>query len=254
MTFCIDINCDLGEGSAISGSDEAVMPFITSANIACGFHAGDPLTMEKTIRSAVMHGVAVGAHPGYPDRDGFGRKKMAMDRDELRAMILYQAAALKGMAEAAGTRMTHVKPHGALYNSAATDFEMSLIIARAVKELDSSLVLVGLSGSQIIRAARETGISSASEVFADRQYNDDGTLVSRDLPGAVINDTGLMIQRVIRMITEKTVVTVTGRIIAVEADTVCIHGDNKAAPEFVRRLASALRGEEIELRPPLNRK
>lgn len=253
MAFCIDINCDLGEGSAISGSDEAVMPFITSANIACGFHAGDPLTMEKTIRSAVMHGVAVGAHPGYPDREGFGRRKMAMDRDELRAMILYQAAALKGMAEAAGTRMTHVKPHGALYNSAATDFEMSLTIARAVKELDSSLVLVGLSGSQIIRAARETGIACASEVFADRNYNDDGTLVSRDLPGAVIHDTGIMIQRVIRMIKEKTVVTVTGRIIAVEADTVCIHGDNEAAPAFVRRLASALRAEGIELRPPLNR-
>lgn len=253
MAFCIDINCDLGEGSVISGSDEAVMPFITSANIACGFHAGDPLTMEKTIRSAVMHGVAVGAHPGYPDREGFGRRKMAMDRDELRAMILYQAAALKGMAEAAGTRMTHVKPHGALYNSAATDFEMSLTIARAVKELDSSLVLVGLSGSQIIRAARETGIACASEVFADRNYNDDGTLVSRDLPGAVIHDTGIMIQRVIRMIKEKTVVTVTGRIIAVEADTVCIHGDNEAAPAFVRRLASALRAEGIELRPPLNR-
>ena len=253
MALCIDINCDLGEGSTMSGGDDAVMPFITSANIACGFHAGDPLTMEMTIRSAVMHGVAVGAHPGYPDRDGFGRRRMAMDRDELRAMILYQAAALKGMTEAAGTRMMHVKPHGALYNSAATDFELSMIIAGAVKELDSSLVLVGLSGSQIIRAARETGIACASEVFTDRQYNDDGTLVSRDLPGAVIHDTGLMIQRVIRMITEKTVVTVSGKIIPVEADTVCIHGDNESAPEFVRMLTSALKAEGIELRPPLNR-
>jgi UPF0271 protein len=146
-----------------------------------------------------------------------------------------------------------VKPHGALYNSAATDFELSLIIARAVKELDSSLVLVGLSGSQIIRAARETGIACASEVFADRHYNDDGTLVSRDLPGAVIHDTTLMIQRVIRMITEKTVMTVSGKIVPVDADTVCIHGDNESAPEFVRRLTSALRAEGIELKPPLNR-
>ena len=253
MAFYVDINCDMGEGGTVSGGDEAVMPFITSANIACGFHAGDPLTMEKTIRSAITHNVAIGAHPGYPDREGFGRRKMAMKGDELRSMILYQAAALKGMTEAAGTRMVHVKPHGALYNSAATDFELSLIIARAVKELDSSLVLVGLSGSQIIRAARETGIACASEVFADRQYNDDGTLVSRDLPGAVIHDTALMIQRVIRMITEKTVVTVSGKIIPVEADTVCIHGDNESAPEFVRRLTSALRAEGIELRPPLNR-
>jgi UPF0271 protein len=163
MAFYVDINCDMGEGGTVSGGDEAVMPFITSANIACGFHAGDPLTMEKTIRSAITHNVAIGAHPGYPDREGFGRRKMAMKGDELRSMILYQAAALKGMTEAAGTRMVHVKPHGALYNSAATDFELSLIIARAVKELDSSLVLVGLSGSQIIRAARETGIACASE-------------------------------------------------------------------------------------------
>lgn len=251
MAFFIDINCDLGEGGTLTGSDESVMPFITSANIACGFHAGDPVTIEKTIRSAMKHNVAVGAHPGYPDREGFGRRKMAMSSDEIRSLILYQSAAVKGMAEAAGTRMIHVKPHGALYNTAATDYDLSIIIARAAKELDSSLVLVGLSGSQMARAARETGLAFASEVFADRSYNDDGTLVSREIPGAVLHDTRLMIRRVIRMITEKTVETLSGKTIPIEADTVCIHGDNESAPEFVMRLAEALRAEGIVLRAPV---
>lgn len=253
MAICVDINCDLGETGAVSRSDEAVMPFITSANIACGFHAGDPVTIEKTIRSAMKYNVAVGAHPGYPDREGFGRRMMAMTSDELHSLILYQAAAVKGMAEAAGTRMRHVKPHGALYNMAAADFELSMIIARAVKELDSSLVLVGLSGSQLIRAARETGIACASEVFADRAYNDDGTLVSREMPGSVLHDAEIMIQRVIRMITQKSVETLSGKTITIEADTVCIHGDNESAPEFVKRLAAALRAEGIEMRAPVKK-
>jgi UPF0271 protein len=245
----IDINCDLGENAG-TGSDEALMPFITSANIACGMHAGDPLTIEKTIRAAIRYGVSTGAHPGYPDREGFGRRHMKMPGEELRALVLYQAGAVKAMAEAAGTKMRHVKPHGAMYNAAATDYEMSLVIAQAVKDLDSSLILMGLSGSEMIRAAGHIGLPCASEVFADRAYNDDGTLVSRDVPGALLHDTDQMISRVIRMIKEKSVETISGKIIHIEADTVCIHGDNEAAPGFVKRLAAALKAAGITMKHP----
>lgn len=245
----IDINCDLGERTG-NGSDKALMPYITSANIACGLHAGDPLTIERTIGAAIKYGVSIGAHPGYPDREGFGRKFIKMPGDELRALVLYQAGSVKGMAEAAGAAMRHVKPHGAMYNAAAKDFEMSMVIARAVKDLDSSLVLMGLSGSEMIRAAREIGLPCASEVFADRAYNDDGTLVTRDIPGALLHDTDLMISRVIRMIKDRVVETVSGKIITVEADTVCIHGDNETAPEFVIKLAGALRAAGITIRRP----
>ena len=248
----VDINCDLGERDPgdNTGNDEALMPYISSVNIACGFHAGDPLTIEKTIRSAIRHGVSIGAHPGYPDREGFGRRPMKMSNEELRAMILYQAGAVKGMAEAAGGKMCHVKPHGALYNTAAKDFEISMVIARAVQDLDSSLILVGQSGSHLIKAAREAGLACASEVFADRAYNDDGTLVARDIPGSVLHDTGDMIDRVIRMIKDKTVETVSGKIIPVEADTVCIHGDNETAPEFVKTLTEALKSAGIVMKHP----
>ncbi|MRR20327.1 5-oxoprolinase subunit PxpA [bacterium] len=250
----IDINCDLGETdpAAGPGNDEAIMPFISSVSIACGFHAGDPLTIERTIRSAIRHGVSIGAHPGYPDHEGFGRRPMKMSPDELRAMLLYQAGAVKAMTEAAGARMRHVKPHGALYNTAAQDYEMSVVIARTVKELDPSLILVGQSGSQMIKAARETGLACASEVFADRAYNDDGTLVARSIEGAVLHDPGLMISRVIRMIREKVVETVSGKLIPIEAQTVCIHGDNETAAEFVRKLTEALKSGGIAIRFPGN--
>jgi len=246
----IDINSDLGEivSEGNEDSDEKIMPFISSANIACGFHAGDPLTIMKTIRTAMRYGAGIGAHPGYPDREGFGRRPFMMSPEELRALILYQAGALKGMAEAAGARMHHVKPHGALYNAAAIDYDMALVIAQAVKDIDSTLTLVGLSGSQLIRAAREKGLASASEVFADRAYNDDGTLVPRDMPGAVLNDTEAVIERTVRMINEKVVETVTGKIIPIEADTVCIHGDNEKASVLVSSLAEALRKRGIELK------
>jgi len=246
----IDINCDLGEGCGPddTSADEAVMPFITSANIACGFHAGDPLTIEKSVKSAIRHGVGIGAHPGYPDREGFGRRPVRMSHEELRALILYQAGAVKGITEAAGGKMQHVKPHGALYNAAATDYEMAAVIAQAVRDLDNTLTLVGLSGSELIRAARNAGLTCASEVFADRAYNDDGTLVSRSTMGAVLHDTATVIERAVRMITEKTVVSVTGKIIAIEADTVCIHGDNEMAAAFAENLAETLKKRGIELK------
>ena len=248
----IDINCDLGERDPTdkTGNDEALMPYISSVNIACGFHAGDPLTIEKTIRSAISHGVSIGAHPGYPDREGFGRRPVKMSSEELRAMILYQAGAVKAMAEAAGGKMRHVKPHGALYNTAAKDYEIAMVIAQAVKDLDNSLILVGQSGSQLIKAARETGLACASEVFADRAYNDDGTFVARDIPGSVLHDTGKMIDRVMRMIKEKVVETVSGKIIPVEADTICIHGDNETAAEFAKSLAEALKSAGIVMKHP----
>lgn len=248
----IDINCDLGEADPTTGpgNDEAIMPFISSASIACGFHAGDPLTMERTIRSAISHGVSIGAHPGYPDRENFGRRAMRMSHDELRAMILYQAGAVRAMTEAAGSRMRYVKPHGALYNTAATDYELSMAIVRAVQDLDNSLILVGQSGSQMIRAARDAGLPCLSEVFADRAYNDDGTLVARTVEGAVLHDTVLMVRRVIRMIGEKVVETVSGKLIPIEAETVCIHGDNEAAAEFVKKLAEVLKAEGIAIRYP----
>jgi len=246
----IDINCDLGEGCGPgdTSADEAVMPFITSANIACGFHAGDPLTIEKSVLSAIRHGVGIGAHPGYPDREGFGRRPVTMSHEDLRALILYQAGAVKGITEAAGGKMQHVKPHGALYNAAASDYEMASVIAHAVKDLDKTLVLVGLSGSELIRAARDAGIPSASEVFADRAYNDDGTLVSRSIVGAVLHDTATVIERAIKMITEKTVLSVTGKLIPIDADTVCIHGDNEMAAAFAENLAEALNKRGIELK------
>jgi len=246
----IDINCDLGEGCGPddTSADEAVMPFITSANIACGFHAGDPLTIEMSVKSAIRHGIGIGAHPGYPDREGFGRRPVTMSNEELRALILYQAGAVKGITEAAGGKMHHVKPHGALYNAAATDYEMATVIARAVQDLDKTLILVGLSGSELIRASRDAGLPCVSEVFADRAYNDDGTLVSRSISGAVLHDTATVIERAVRMITEKTVLSITGKIIPIEADTVCIHGDNEMAAAFAKNLAETLKIRGIELK------
>jgi len=246
----ININCDMGEsyGNKIVGNDEDVMPYISSANIACGFHGGDPLTIAKTIFLALKHGVAIGAHPGYADLEGFGRRPMILSRDELRASILYQVGALKSMTEALGGKLIHVKPHGAMYNSAASSFEMSIIIAKAVKEIDSSLILVCLSQSEMINAAKEVGLAFASEVFADREYNDDGSLVSRQLPGSVIHNTDIMIERVLRMVSENVVESINGKTIPIKADTVCIHGDNKMATVFAKELFTALKAKGILLK------
>jgi UPF0271 protein len=246
----IDINCDLGEGNMDlkTSVDEAIMPYITSANIACGFHAGDPVTMVRTLKSALKYGVSIGAHPGYSDKEGFGRKPITLSHQELRASILYQVCALKSMVETSGGKLKHVKPHGAMYNAAATDFEMATVIALAVKEIDRSLILIGLSGSQMIRAAMEIGLPFASEVFADRAYNDDGSLVSRNLPGAVLHDTGQVVDRAVKMIKEKAVVTISGKTIPLQADTICIHGDNDMAFEFAKSLVSAFRKNGIGLK------
>ncbi len=249
ISFC-DLNCDLGEsfGSYTMGNDEAFMPFISSANIACGFHAGDPLVMKKTIQLALQHGIGIGAHPGYPDLAGFGRRNMQMSRDELNAAVLYQAGALKSMTEALGGRLQHVKPHGALYNMAAVNSEVAEIIAEAVKKLDESLILVCPARSEMERAAKAIGLTVAFEVFADRAYNDDGTLVSRNNPGAVIQDPAELNDRVIRFIKEKTVVSVSGKIIPIEVSTICIHGDNSMALQFVKNLNQIFKKEGVVLK------
>ena len=244
----VDLNCDLGE-IAGSNNDEALMSVISSANIACGYHAGNNETMEITVRLAIKYGVKIGAHPGYRDRKNFGRMPVRTTRRELRDLIISQVETLAEITGRHGQRLQHVKPHGALYNSASSDYEMSLAIAESVKELDPSLILVGLSGSELINAAKATGIPCASEVFADRAYNDDGTLVSRSVPGSVLHDTGMVISRAAGMIRNRSVESINGKIIPVEPDTICIHGDNAMAPVFARDLASAFREEGIIISP-----
>jgi 5-oxoprolinase (ATP-hydrolysing) subunit A len=251
----IDINCDLGEsfGEFKIGNDEAILPYITSANIACGFHAGDPLTICKTIVLAIKNNVAIGAHPGYHDLEGFGRRPMKLSSEELRASILYQVGSLKSISEALGGNLQHVKPHGALYNLASADYSTALVIADAVREISSSLILYGMAGSEMIRAAIDVGLNYASEFFADRSYNDEGTLVPRNVKGSVIHETDEVIKRVIKLIKENKVVTISGKTIAVQADTICIHGDNEMAPEFAREITTALIANGIALKSPLKR-
>ncbi len=248
----IDLNCDMGEGygTYTIGNDEAIMPFISSANIACGFHAGDPSVIMHTIRLAKKHHVAIGAHPGYPDLAGFGRRTMHMSPDELYASMLYQVGALKSMAEALGTTLHHVKPHGALYNDAAKNEDIASAMINAVKDIDNSLLFVGLAQSVMLHAAEKAGLRTLHEFFADRSYNDDGSLVSRQLPGAVIHDTETVLHRVIGMIRTNTVQTMSGKTIPITAHTICIHGDNPHAPEFARMLHERLTAENIRIHAP----
>jgi UPF0271 protein len=248
----LDLNCDLGEsyGDTIIGNDTAIMPHISSANIACGFHGGDALTIAKTIQLALKYNVQIGAHPGYPDIEGFGRRAMKLGRDELRASLLYQVGALKSMTEAMGGRLRHVKLHGALYNEAAVKKETAQVAVEAIEAIDKSLIIVGIANSEIIKAALRKGLSIACEVFADRAYNNDGTLADRNIKGAVIHDATAMVRRVMQMITEKKVETISGKLITVQADTVCIHGDNPSAPEFVKLLEEALKAGNIPIQAP----
>lgn len=251
MSASIDLNCDLGEslGAWRMGADEAIMPYITSANIACGFHAGDPDTMRRTVECAVRHGVAVGAHPGYPDRIGFGRRDLNATPEEIQNFILYQIGALAAFARSFGTTLSHVKAHGALYNKAARDASLAEAIAAAVQEYDPSLILVGLAGSELIRAGERHGLRVANEVFADRTYQSDGSLTPRKLSNALVKDPQVAAAQVIRMMREGKVGTVEGTEIAVRADTVCIHGDTPGALEFVRAVRSELEKSGIEIRP-----
>jgi UPF0271 protein len=248
----VDINCDMGEsfGAYEIGDDDAVLPYVTSANIACGFHGGDPSVMRKTVEEAKRHGVAVGAHPSLPDLVGFGRRVMQVTPQEVYDLMVYQIGALLGFARAAGMELAHVKPHGALYNMAAGQSALADAIARAVHDVDSRLVLFGLARSHLLKAAERVGVTAASEVFADRNYLKDGALVPRSRPDAMVEDPDEAVRRAVRMVREGLVADVDGDDIPLRADTICIHGDGPNAPEIARRLRDGLEGAGVTVIAP----
>jgi len=245
--YKVDLNADLGEsfGAYTIGMDSEVLRYITSANVACGFHAGDPVIMQQTVALAAERGTAVGAHPGYPDLMGFGRRNMNVSAEEARAYIKYQVGALAAFTRACGLKLQHVKPHGAFYNMAAVNDKLAEAICQGVYEADPELILLGLAGSAHIRAAKKIGLRVASEVFADRGYMDDGTLVPRSQPGAMVHDRAEAIARTIRMVKEGCVETITGKIIPIQADSICVHGDNPDAIGFVHDIRAALEKEGV---------
>jgi len=248
----IDINCDLGEsyGSFKLGNDEKIMPHITSANIACGFHAGDPVIMAQTINLAKKHNVAIGAHPGYPDLLGFGRREMQLTLEEVKNYTIYQVSALQGFARTAGVSLQHVKPHGALYNTAAKDEKLSKAIVDAVKALNHNLIIFAPLNSALAKAAVESGLHVAHEVFADRAYNPDGSLVSRKQPNAIIQDSRKVIERAIKMVKEGTVLAVNGEVVNLgEVHTICVHGDTPTAIELAEALKKGLIKAGIDVKP-----
>lgn len=242
----VDLNCDLGEGA---GQDAGLMPLITSANIACGVHAGDERTMRATILLALEHGVAIGAHPSLDDRENFGRIELPVGPDEVFQLVLTQTQALRRAARDCGARVTHVKPHGALYNMAARNTLLADAVARAVYETDPRLVLFGLSGSALLRAGESCGLEVAGEVFADRTYQSDGSLTPRGRPGALITSVAETVAQALRMVKEGRVRTADGADVAVRADTICVHGDGPHAVEFAAGLRQELRAAGVELRP-----
>lgn len=246
----IDLNCDMGEsfGAYTLGYDEQAMPFVTSINVACGFHASDPDHMAKTIAMAQKTGVAVGAHPGFPDLSGFGRRAMALTTEEIKNTVIYQIGALQGFCRAAGIKMQHVKAHGALYNMAEKDLSVAAAIASAIKAVDEELFMLCLANSQMTVAARQQGVRCVEEAFADRAYTDEGTLVSRKIAGAVIHDVNQVVARVVRMAKDQSVVSISGKEIPINAQTVCVHGDTPGAVALVKEIRIALGKEKIELR------
>lgn len=238
----IDINSDMGEsfGAYTIGHDAGLMKAITSANLAAGFHAGDPSVLRETIRLARAHGVAVGAHPGFPDLVGFGRRELNATPREAEDLVLYQVAAVAGVAGSEGVRLQHVKPHGALFNMAVRSAELAGAIARAVAAFDRALILFGLPGSEILAAGRAAGLRVAAEVFADRAYEPDGSLVSRREPGAVIHDPDAVVARAVRMAKEGTVVAADGSLVSLAADTICVHGDTPGSDDLAARIRRGL--------------
>lgn len=245
----VDLNCDLGEsfGAYKLGMDEEILDFVTSANIACGFHAGDPAVMRKTVKLAVDKGVGIGAHPGLPDLNGFGRRSMDISPQEAYDMVVYQIGALYGFVKAEGGRMNHVKPHGALYNMAGRSKSLSEAIAEAVYKVDPQLILFGQSGSELVQAGERIGLHTASEVFADRTYQQDGSLTPRNQPNAVIYDPDKAVKQVVSMIKEGKVTSEQGEDISIRADTVCIHGDSPHALLFARQIREFLSESQISV-------
>jgi 5-oxoprolinase (ATP-hydrolysing) subunit A len=247
----IDINCDMGEsfGPWVMGADAEVMPHITSANVACGGHAGDPSVMRRTVRTAKTHGVAVGAHPGFADLQGFGRREMQTDPSEVEDSLLAQIGALAAIARAEGVPVRHVKAHGALYNMAARDRRLADAIAQAIKAFDPSLVMFALPNSPMVQAGIAAGLRVAAEGFADRSYEPDGSLTPRSRAGAVIHDVDRVVDRAVRMVRDGVVLTPDGKEVPLKVDTICVHGDTPGAPVLTQRIRAALTAAGIHVRP-----
>ncbi|MFU8796365.1 MAG: LamB/YcsF family protein [Dehalococcoidia bacterium] len=249
MQARVDINCDMGEGYGpfAAGFDAEIIPHISSANIACGFHAGDPLHMKQTVLLAEAAGVAVGAHPGLPDLMGFGRREMMITPEEAAAYVAYQIGALQAFTGSG--RLQHVKPHGALYNMGIRNEQLALAVAEAVKKVDPGLILVGMAGSSWIEAGRKVGLRVAREVFADRSVHPDGTLVHRSHPGAVIGDIEQVANRVMSMVTDGKVMAIDGQEVEMTGDTICLHGDTPGASDMARRIRQRLESVGVTVVP-----
>ena len=250
MKKFVDLNSDLGEsfGAYKIGLDKEVLKYVTSANIACGWHAGDPIVMRNTVEAAYKNGVGIGAHPGFLDIMGFGRRNMIVTPEEIKQYTIYQIGALYGFIKAVGGEMQHVKPHGAMYNMAAKDGKIATAIIDGIWEVDKNLIVLGLAGSEMVKAAEKKGLRVANEVFADRAYNPNGTLVQRSLPGSMIKDKNIAISRVIRMVTEGKVTAINGEDLDIRVDSICVHGDNPEAAELARLTKEALLRAGIEIK------
>ena len=251
MSKVVDLNCDMGEsfGNYKIGQDDEVIKYITSSNIACGFHAGDPNVMSYTIKLAKENNVAIGAHPGFPDLQGFGRRKMDIPPEEVKNLITYQIGALQAIAKAEGMSLQHVKPHGALYNMIANDKILGQAVVEAILKIDKDLILVVLAESEIIDIALKLGLKVAREGFADRAYSSNGSLVKRSIAGAVISDPDIIAKRVIKMINQQKVETIDGKTIDLQIDTICLHGDNKNALNVIKAIIKILTKEKIKITP-----
>jgi UPF0271 protein len=247
----VDLNSDLGEsfGSWKMGNDEQILPLVSSANIACGFHAGDPLGIFKTLKQAVQLKVSIGAHVSYPDLVGFGRRRMEISRDELMADVLYQISALDGLAKVAGSKVKYVKPHGALYNTIAKDPVQAQAVIDAIKMFNPELVLVALAGSPLVEQARSAGLTVVSEAFADRAYHSDGSLVARGQAGAVLHDSELVAKRVVSILQQGGVESIEGVFTPIQADTICVHGDSEGALDMSAAIKAELLHNHIQIRP-----
>lgn len=246
LSRVIDLNCDMGEGI---GNDEGIMPYISSANIACGYHAGNEETIWQTIELAIRYNVSVGAHPSFLDKENFGRKKIDVSPEEVYELVTQQLILFDEIASEAAINMQHVKPHGALYNMSAKDSSIAKAVANAVKDHNTHLVLFGLSGSHSINEAKKIGLKTASEVFADRTYQDDGSLIPRSQPHALVEYADKAVQQVFQMIKERTITTLSGKVIPILAETICIHGDGKNATEFAKQINEALKKEHVAIQP-----
>ncbi len=250
----VDLNCDMGESTGLHAysleNDLAILQHVTSVNLACGYHAGDPQTMHRLVEAALERNIAVGAHPSFPDRQNFGRTPMRLSPEEIYQMVLYQMGALQAFLQVYRSRLHHIKAHGALYNGAAADKTLADAICNAVRDFSPDIMVYGLSGSELIRSAEEKGLRAISETFADRTYQDDGSLTPRTLPGAMIQDTDTSLQQVLQMVQQGNVTSVSGKTIAIRAETICIHGDGPHALEFAARIQQTLSQHHVATKQP----